>query len=237
MTASAGRAWLWAAREKLAMAVPMSVTSTMWSRQPTVAGQSRSRTCICMSAITTPSAPSLLTSSSSRHLASCRDRLTSSVQPATSALPDPQRAWRAVVRSSCRAPMEMPSASPTGTQPVMISVAKSCPDRSEVKGTRGPDGVPAARTAVPMALNSSPPRGKDPRCSRTPTTPCPPSAAHSAVIRWMAVCRASYIASTSGPNDPGSPVPDTWVAGPAGTLAPDAPHAPEQLYPLADPAA
>jgi hypothetical protein len=47
-----------------------------------------------MAAITTPSAPSRLTSSSSWRLASCRDSLTSSVQPATSALPAVQRACR-----------------------------------------------------------------------------------------------------------------------------------------------
>src|SRR5213078_2552774 len=78
-----------------------------WSQRPTLTGQSRSRTCICMVAITTPSAPSRLTSLSSWHLASCRDWVTSSVQPVTSTLPDPQRAWRAVVRSSCRDPMEI----------------------------------------------------------------------------------------------------------------------------------
>ena len=43
MTASAGPAGRWPARENLAMAVPVSVTSTIWSRRPTVAGQSRSR--------------------------------------------------------------------------------------------------------------------------------------------------------------------------------------------------
>jgi len=171
------------------MAVPVSVTSTMWSRRPAVAGQSRWRTRICMPVITTPSAPSRLTSSSSRRLASCRDWLTSSVQPATSTLPDPQRAWRAVARSSWRDPIEMPAASPAGTQPVMISLAKSCPETSQVKGARGPGAAPGARTAVPIAVKSSP-RGSDPRDSRTPTTPCPPIAAHSAVIRSMAVCRA-----------------------------------------------
>src|SRR5271165_5820368 len=189
-----------------------------------------------MAAMTTPSAPSRLTSLSSRRLASCRDSLTSSVQPVTSALADVHRAWRAVVRSSCRDPIEMPSASPAGTQPVMISLAKSCPDTSEVKGTCGPYGAPGARTAVPMALNSSPPSGNDPRDSRTPTTPCPPSLAHSVVIRSMAVCRAWYMACTSGPKDPGSPRPDTWVAAPAGHASPDDPRAAGQVYPLAEPA-
>lgn len=54
ITARAGLARRWPARENLAMAVPMSVTSTMWSRRPAITGQSRSRTRICMLAITTP---------------------------------------------------------------------------------------------------------------------------------------------------------------------------------------
>ena len=171
------------------MAVPTTAASTMWSWRPTCAGQSRSRTRRSMSAITTPSAPSRLTSPSSWCLASRRDSVTSSVQPATSVLPDRQRVWRAVGWSSCRDPIESPRTSPAGTQPVMISLAKSCPDKSEVKGTPGPSG-PGARTAVPMATNSAPPtRGKDPLDSRTPTTPCPPSSPHSAVIRSTAVCR------------------------------------------------
>src|SRR5205823_12575538 len=183
-------------------------------------------------AITTPSAPSRLTSSSSRRLASCRDWFTSSVQPATSTLPDTQRAWRAVARSSCRDPIERPSASPTGTQPAMISLANSCPDTPQVKSARG---APGARTAVPMAVKSSPPRGNDPRDSRTPTTPCPPSAAHWAVIRPRAVRRAWYMASTSGPNDPASPRADTWVAGRPGVMPPDDSRTPGQLYPLVYP--
>ena len=101
-------------------------------------GQSRWRACISIVAITTPSAPSRLTSLSSWRRASSRDWLTSSVQPATSALPEPQRACRVVVRSSCRDPIEMPSTSPTGTQPVIISLAKSCPDTSAVKGAGCP---------------------------------------------------------------------------------------------------
>ena len=201
------------ARANLATAVPMRVASTIWSRRPAVTGQSRSRTRICIVAITTPSAPSRLTSRSSWRLASCRDWLTSSVQPATSALPEPQRAWRAVTRSSCRDPIEMPSTSPAGTQPVMISLAKSCPDSSAVKGTGGPCAAPGARTAVPRAVNCGPPRGNDPRDSRMPTTPCPPSPAHSVIIRPTAVCRAWSMVCTSGPNDPTPPRPDTW-AGP-----------------------
>ena len=138
----------------------MIVASTMWSRRPTAAGQSCSRTRICMPAITTPSAPRRLTSPSSARLASCRDPLTSSVQPATSMLPDHWRVWRAMVRSSCRDPIEMPSASPAGTQPALTSLAKSCPDRPEVKGAPCPCPAPGARTAVPMAVNSSPPSRK-----------------------------------------------------------------------------
>jgi len=147
MTASAGLAGRWPARENLVMAVPVSVTSAMWSRRPTVAGQSRSRTRICMPVITTPSAPGRLTSCSSRCLASRRDWLTSSVQPATSTLPDPQRAWPARLRSSCRDPIEMPSARPAGTHPAAISFAKSCPETSQVK-------APAARARRP----------REPRC-------------------------------------------------------------------------
>ena len=97
----------------------------------------------------------------------------------------------------------MPSASPAGTQPAMISLAKSCPVRSQVNGSRRPYAAPGARTAVPIAVNSSPPRENDPRRSRTPTTPCPPSWAHSAVIRPIAVCRAWYMACTSGPTAAG----------------------------------
>ena len=132
----------------------------MWSRRPTVSGQSRSRTRISIVAITTPSAPSRPTSLSSWRRASCRDWLTSSVQPATSALPEPQRAWRSVFRSSCRDAIEMPSTSPAGTQPAMISLAKSCPDTSPVKGTGCPCAAPGARTAVPRAVNCGPPSGK-----------------------------------------------------------------------------
>jgi hypothetical protein len=32
----------------------------------------------------------------------------------------------------------------------MISLANSCPDTPQVKGARGPQGAPGARTAVPM---------------------------------------------------------------------------------------
>src|SRR6185437_15694172 len=162
---------------------------------------------------------------------------TSSVQPATSTLPHHQRAWPASPRSSCRHPIEMPTARPAGTHPAVISLAKSCPETSQVKSARCPCAAPGARTAVPAAAKSSPLRGSTPRDSRTPTTPCPPSAAHSAVIRSMAVCRARYMASTSGPNDPASCRPDTWVAGPAGLRSADDPHAPGQLDPLTQPAA
>jgi hypothetical protein len=101
----------------------------------------------------------------------------------------------------------MPSASPAGTHPALTSRAKSCPDRPQVKGTCGPAGAPAARTAVPMAVNSSSPKMNGVRDSRSPTTPWPPRAAHSAVIRSRAVRRAWYMASTSGPNPSGSPRP------------------------------
>ncbi len=66
-----------------------------------------------------------------------------------------------------------------------MSLAKSWPDRSEVNGWRS--GIaPGARTAVPIALNSSPPAGNWPMVSRTPTTPWPPRAEHSAAMRPMA---------------------------------------------------
>jgi len=213
------------------MAVPVTVDSTMWSRRPTWTGQSRSRTRICMVAITTPSAPNRVTSLSSWRRASCRDSPTSSVQPATSVLPDQSRVWRVVFRSSWRDPIEMPSTSPAGTQPFVISLAKSCPDRSQVKGTGGPC-APGARTAVPMAWNRAPPRGKGPRDSRTPTTPCPPSSVHSAVIRSMAACRAWYMACTSGPKEPGPFSPDTWVAGPGGIWSRSDLQVPGQLNPV-----
>jgi hypothetical protein len=113
-----------------------------------------------------------------------------------------------------------------------MSFAKSCPDRSQVKGAGGSCAVPGARTAVPMAWNRAPPRGKGPRDSRTPTTPCPPSAVHSAVIRSMAACRAWYMACTSGAKDPGPFSPDTWVAGPGGVWSRSGLQVPGQLNPV-----
>jgi len=74
-------------------------------------------------------------------------------------------------------------------------------------------------------MNSSPPRGNDPRDSRTPTTPCPPSRAHSAVIRPMAVWRAWYMACTSGPKGPGLSCPGTWVAAGPSIPPPEDPPA------------
>ena len=59
--------------------------------------------------------------------------------------------------------------------------------------------APGALTAVPMAWNSRPPAGNRPIDSRTPTMPCPPSAAHSADIRPIAARRAAYSVCTSGP--------------------------------------
>src|SRR4029077_14575543 len=63
----------------------------------------------------------------------------------------------------------------------------------------GGPGPPTPRPAVPRPLTSSPPSGNEPKLSLTPTIPCPPSAAHSAVIRPIAVRLASYIALVSGP--------------------------------------
>jgi hypothetical protein len=60
-------------------------------------------------------------------------------------------------------------------------------------------GHAAARTAVPLTLNSMPPTAGLPggvsatatslTSSQTPTTPCPPSSAHSAAILSIAVRR------------------------------------------------
>jgi hypothetical protein len=61
-----------------------------------VGDNARSRTRIRIVAITTRPAPNRMTSLPTWRLASCRDWLTSSVQPTTSALPEPQRAWRAM---------------------------------------------------------------------------------------------------------------------------------------------
>ena len=218
------------------MAVPMRVASTIWSRRPTCSGQSRWRTRICMAAMTTPSPPSRLTSLSSWSLASCRDWPTSSVQPATSALPDPQRAWRAVVRSSCRDPIEMPSDKPCRYPARDDQLGEILPGQVRGKGHRRP--VRGARRADRGAdgRELQPAEGKYPLDSRTPTTPCPPSAAHSAVIRPTAVSRVWYMACTSGPNEPDPPRPDTWVASRADTPSPGDPWVPGQLYPLADPA-
>src|SRR5215472_14759419 len=127
-----------------------------------------------------------------------------------------------VSQSSCRAPIEMPSARPTGTQPSMISLANSWPDRLEVNGGRVGD-TPGAWTAVPIALNSRPPAGNLPMVSDTPTTPCPPSSAHSSVIRPIAVRRASYSVCTIGPYDPKLPSPDTAVTDATGAPYPEYP--------------
>jgi hypothetical protein len=51
--------------------------------------------------------------------------------------------------------------------------------------------APAPRTAVPIAWNSWPPNGNSPAVSDTLTVPCPPNAAHSAIIRPIALCLAS----------------------------------------------
>ncbi len=125
--------------------------------------------------------------------------------------------------------MEMPSASPAGTHPFMISLVKSCPDKSEVNGRFGrvprccqveTGPTPGARIAVPIALNSRPPAGNAPMVSRTPTTPCPPSSLHSAVIRSRALCRASYMAWTRGANEPQPAREETCVLVRAGMTWP-----------------
>src|SRR6266536_5267430 len=85
----------------------------------------------------------------------------------------------------------MPSTSAQGTQPARTRLANSCPDRSERNGCGGRTG-PSARTAVPIARNSSPPAGNGATVSRTATTPSPPSSAHSCRIRSLALVRASY---------------------------------------------
>src|SRR5215472_18248710 len=125
--------------------------------------------------------------------------------------PAPHLVEPMVRQSSCLAPIEIPRARPAGTQPAWISLAKSWPDRSELNGCGGA-GAPSPRTAVPIALNSRPPSGNEPKLSVTPTIPCPPSAAHSAVIRPIAFRLASYMASVSGPYEPQPPCPDTCVA-------------------------
>jgi hypothetical protein len=107
-----------------------------------------------------------------------------------------------VCQSSWHASIATPNTSPAGTHPAMISLAKSCPDTSEVKGS-AVNFAPRARTAVPSALNSCPPRRNDPRVTRSPTTPSPPSSAHWAAIRSIAVRLAWSMARTSGPNGPG----------------------------------
>src|SRR5215472_15178974 len=111
-------------------------------------------------------------------------------------------------------PTEIPTATPAGTQPARMSLAKSWPDRSELNG-RGGAGAPWPRTAVPIACNSRPPNANSPKVSKTPTTPCPPSAAHWAVIRPIAFCLTSYMAWTIG-RTANPPWPDTRVSEPAG---------------------
>src|SRR5262249_1351046 len=104
------------------------------------------------------------------------------------------------------------------------------PDSSEVNGRSR--GGAAARTAVPIALNSSPPVGKAPMVRDTPTTPWPPSSAHSAVIRAIAVRRASYSVATMGPNAPKLPSPQTGGTPTGGEpWRPTPVQAPGQLKP------
>src|SRR5262249_57915827 len=89
-----------------------------------------------------------------------------------------------------------------------------------------------ASAAVPIACNSIPPVGKAPMLRGRPTTPWPPSSVHSAVIRAIAVRRASYSVATIGPNEPKSPSPDTVVTPTEGApKRPNPDHAPGQLKP------
>ena len=145
------------------MAVPVRVTSAMGSRRPAVAGQSRARTRICRPVITTPSPPGRLASGSSRRLASCRDWLASSVQPATSTLPDHRRAWPGCPRSSCRDPIEMPGARPPGTRPGCNQRGDILP--ADIAGEEFPPPVRGTRRAnrgaggraIQSAAGSGPP--------------------------------------------------------------------------------
>ena len=144
------------------MAVPMRCSSTMWSRRPTCTGQSRSRTCICMAAITMPSAPSRSTSLSSWRLASCRDSLTSSVQPATSALPDPQRVCRAVFRSSCRDPDREAQHEPCGYPAPHDQLGEILPGQVTGKGHPWPECRARCAYRGADSLELQPPEGKRP---------------------------------------------------------------------------
>src|ERR1700684_874345 len=102
---------------------------------------------------TTPLAPSLATSRSIWLRASCRVWFTRSVYPPTSEFPLPHRVWLIVSQSSCLAPIEIPRARPAGTQPAMISLAKSWPDREDGNGrSRAAEPRPASRAAVPPAV-------------------------------------------------------------------------------------
>lgn len=110
--------------------------------------------------------------------------------------------------------MDIPTSRSTGTQPAVISLAKPWPSRCEVNGRCGRT-VPFARTAVPITLNSRQPgaAGNGAIVSCAATTPSPPSAAHSAVIRPSALRRASSITWTSAAA--GEPLPDSAMpAGP-----------------------
>ena len=77
--------------------------------------------------------------------------------------------------------------------------------------------------------------------SDTPTIPWPPSSVHSDIIRSMALCRASYIAFTRGPNEPYPPRPETCVGVRTGRAkagwakVPYPAHAPGQPYPPVKP--
>ena len=233
-------------KNKLAMAVPTSVTSTTWSRRPTTAGQSRSE----------PASP-CRRSPRPRRRAVARPVPARARRPAGSGSPVPSS------RPSRRCPttggppgghpvvVPRPDRdaeySPAGAQPAAISRAKSCPDRAEVKGNSTARDAPAeTRTAVPRAVNSSPPRG---RTSRGPAGPPRPRDRQArpprAVIRSTAARLAWYMASTSGPEGTARITRCRHLAGrprlgdgcPGTTLPAGDPGTPGQLDPLADPAA
>ncbi len=106
--------------------------------------------------------------------------------------------------------MDMPTSSSTGTQPELSSLAKPCPSRCEVNGRFGRYG-PLARTAVPMTLNSRQLgwAANGAMVNSAETTPSPPRAWHSVVIRSSAVCRAFSKTPTSPAE--GAPWPERAI--------------------------
>ena len=130
---------------------PAGLPAAVWRRSP----RPRRRSC--------------LTSSSSWRLASCRDSLTSSVQPGHLGVA------RRPASLSGRRPVVVPrpdrdaEGGPGGCPARHDQLGESCPDRSQVNGSCT-YAAPGARTAVPIAVNSRPPRENDPWDSRMPTT-------------------------------------------------------------------